>query len=661
MKFIKIKAKNFLSFKELELDLDNRGLILLTGKNLDDKSGTFDKNGIGKSSLVASIFYALFGETPDGRSADAIINKDAKKNASVELTLEVSGNTYVITRGRKKNVLSITLNGEPMEFSTMKETQANIEQIIGIPEEVFRTTLFFDGHYTTPFSEMTDKQKKEFLSAIVDLSIYSKAHDKTKEEIKETKAQIASVDSNITIASESSKRELENVSRLRATKEQYEHNLTTAQATLDNYDDQNYQTLSNNLLEASKELEYVSAYKTTNTAQNALREALTASQSLSSELAELQSKQRELVAHVENLKSVMKSKMDMVKQYEQLNQSAYTKDNLVASYNYGANGSSVDAIDAIIPSGATNLETVAKLKEELANLIAEYKSTDTSVYDQPIVEATAKQDEARQAVQKLQEEANKEIEDNNTLNSRYQMANNKVNQIKEQIRNEEQAKKNLESQVTSAKSSLELVNQQLASYGDVSTDNAESVIEDLQAKKQTLATNLVNLEKVLGAFSDKGIKSHVLDLVTPTLNEGVNKYLGTLTGGAINVEFSTQSKKADGTLSDKFDISVTYNGDVMSYNALSSGEKRRVDVAISLALQDMVIQRYGADVNLLAYDELFESLDATGAENVVELLKSRIEKVGTIIVVSHNEDLKPLFDNSLEVIKKDGVSTLKGN
>lgn len=661
MKFIKIKAKNFLSFKELELDLDNRGLILLTGKNLDDKSGTFDKNGIGKSSLVASIFYALFGETPDGRSADAIINKDAKKNASVELTLEVSGNTYVITRGRKKNILSITLNGEPMEFSTMKETQANIEQIIGIPEEVFRTTLFFDGHYTTPFSEMTDKQKKEFLSAIVDLSVYSKAHDKTKEEIKETKAQIASVESNITIASESSKRELENVSRLRTTKEQYENNLMTAQTTLDNYDDQNYQTLSNSLLEASKELEEVSAYKTTNTSQNALREALTASQSVSSELAELQSKKRELLAHIENLKSIMISKMDMVKQYEQLNQSAYTKENLVASYNYGANGSPVDAIDTIIPSGATNLDTVAKLREELANLIAEYKGTDTSIYDQQIAEATAKQDVAHQTVQQLQEEANKEIEANNTLNARYQLANNKVNQIKEQLRNEEQAKKNLEAQVSSAKSSLDLVNQQLESYGNVTTDNAESVIEELQTKKQTLATNLVNLEKVLGAFSDKGIKSHVLDLVTPTLNEGVNKYLGALTGGAINVEFSTQSKKADGTLSDKFDISVTYNGDVMSYNALSSGEKRRVDVAISLALQDMVIQRYGADVNLLAYDELFESLDATGAENVVELLKSRIEKVGTIIVVSHNEDLKPLFDNSLEVIKKDGVSTLEGN
>lgn len=660
MKFINIKAKNFLSFKELELDLDNRGLVLLTGKNLDDKSGTFDKNGIGKSSLVASIFYALFGETPDGRSSDAVINKDAKKNTTVELTLEVAGNTYVITRGRKKNVLKVTQNGEPMEFSTMKETQANIEQLIGIPEEVFRTTLFFDGHYTTPFSEMTDKQKKEFLSAIVDLSIYSKAHDKTKEEIKETKASISAVESNIVIASEASKRELENVERLKATLAQYKSNLEQAQVSLANYDESKTEALSKTLLEATKVLEEVSAYKTTNEAQNSLREALTASQRVSSELSELQSKSRALVVQVDNLKSTMKTKMAMIKQYEELNQSAFTKDNLTTAYIYGANGQAIETLDEIIPGGAVNLGTVANLKTELANLVKEFKGTDTTMYDQPIAELTQKQTEMSSGLQELQAKANKEIEDNNSVNARYKQASNAVAKIKDDLRNEEQVKRNLEAQVKSAQDSLALVKQQLDSYGEVDVDNASTVVQELQEKKVALADRLVNLEKVLGAFSDKGIKSHVLDLVTPTLNEGVNKYLGVLTGGAINVEFSTQSKKADGTLSDKFDISVTYNGDVMSYNALSSGEKRRVDVAISLALQDMVIQRYGADVNLLAYDELFESLDATGSENVIELLKSRIEKVGTIIVVSHNEDLKPLFDNSLEVIKKDGVSTLEG-
>lgn len=660
MKFINIKAKNFLSFKELELDLDNRGLVLLTGKNLDDKSGTFDKNGIGKSSLVASIFYALFGETPDGRSSDAVINKDAKKNTTVELTLEVAGNTYVITRGRKKNVLKVTQNGEPMEFSTMKETQANIEQLIGIPEEVFRTTLFFDGHYTTPFSEMTDKQKKEFLSAIVDLSIYSKAHDKTKEEIKETKASISAVESNIVIASEASKRELENVERLKATLAQYEGNLEQAQVSLANYDESNTEVLSKTLLEATKELEEVSAYKTTNEAQNTLREALTASQRVSSELSELQSKSRALAVQVDNLKSTMKTKMAMIKQYEELNQSAFTRDNLTTAYTYGANGKAIETLDEIIPSGAVNLDTVANLKTELANLVKEFKETDTTIYDQSIAELTKKQAAMSSGLQELQAKANKEIEDNNSVNARYKQASNAVAKIKDDLRNEEQVKRNLEAQVKSAQDSLALVKQQLDSYGEFDVDNASTVVQELQEKKVALADKLVNLEKVLGAFSDKGIKSHVLDLVTPTLNEGVNKYLGVLTGGAINVEFSTQSKKADGTLSDKFDISVTYNGDAISYNALSSGEKRRVDVAISLALQDMVIQRYGADVNLLAYDELFESLDATGSENVIELLKSRIEKVGTIIVVSHNEDLKPLFDNSLEVIKKDGVSTLEG-
>mgnify|MGYP003362049270 CR=1 FL=1 len=557
-------------------------------------------------------------------------------------------------------MLKVTQNGEPMEFSTMKETQANIEQLIGIPEEVFRTTLFFDGHYTTPFSEMTDKQKKEFLSAIVDLSVYSRAHDKTKEEIKETKASISAVESNIVIASEASKRELENIERLKTTLAQYQGNLEQAQVSLASYDDTRTEALSKSLLEATKALEDVSAYKTTNEAQNALREALTASQRVSSELSELQSKSRALAVKVDNLKSTMKTKMAMIKQYEELNQSAFTKDNLTTAYTYGANGKNIAALEEIIPSGAVNLDTVANLKAELSNLVTEFKGIDTTIYDQSIAELTKKQTEMSVGLQELQAKANKEIEDNNSVNARYKQASSAVAKIKDDLRNEEQVKRNLEAQVKSAQDSLALVKQQLDSYGEVDVDNASTVVQELQEKKVALADKLVNLEKVLGAFSDKGIKSHVLDLVTPTLNEGVNKYLGVLTGGAINVEFSTQSKKADGTLSDKFDISVTYNGDVMSYNALSSGEKRRVDVAISLALQDMVIQRYGADVNLLAYDELFESLDATGSENVIELLKSRIEKVGTIIVVSHNEDLKPLFDNSLEVIKKDGVSTLEG-
>ena len=73
----------------------------------------------------------------------------------------------------------------------------------------------------------------------------------------------------------------------------------------------------------------------------------------------------------------------------------------------------------------------------------------------------------------------------------------------------------------------------------------------------------------------------------------------------------------------------------------------------------MVMTRFGDDINLLAYDELFESLDAVGSENVIELLRQKLKDVSTIIVISHNEDLKPLFDKTIMVTKEQGISTLK--
>lgn len=661
MKFIKIKATNFLSLKDFELDLDNQGLLLLDGKNLDSKEGAFEQNGVGKSTILASIFYALFGETPDGRTADAVINKTAKKNTLIELTFELDNHTYVITRGRKKNVLTLTQDNDEVSFSTMKETQAHIEELIGIPEDVFRTTLFFDGHYSTPFSEMTDKQKKTFLSAIVDLEVYTKAHDKTKEDIRDLKAKLATAESNISIAKESSQRELDNIKRLQETKSQFETNLEQAKTQLANLDLSEKETYVEKLTEATTELSKASEYKSTNEAQRALTEATTSSQRLYSELATLENKKQQLLGHLETLKESLKATLEMKKQYEQLNSNAYTKENLGEAFDLGTTGQPKESLATIIPGAANNLEDVKQLNTKLATGIAEYKSLDPDEFNQEIATKQQEVENAKQALVQLQVNADKEVQANNAMQGNYQQAVTKVNQLKQAIQELDKKQANLEQAVESAKTNLDLINQQLSGYGttDLSKDAATRV-KELESTRDTLAKQIIDLEQVLGAFSDQGIKSHVLDLVTPTLNEGVNNYLSSLTGGAINIEFSTQTKKADGTLSDKFDIRVFYNSQETTYNSLSSGEKRRVDVAISLALQDMVLQRYGDDINLLAYDELFESLDATGSENVVELLKERTNKVGTIIVVSHNEDLKPLFDKTITVIKKDGVSTLEG-
>ncbi|MDR8279885.1 AAA family ATPase, partial [Acinetobacter baumannii] len=58
MKILKATFQNFLTLSDACLELDDRGLLLITGKNDDDTSA--NSNGAGKSSLVDCICWALY-------------------------------------------------------------------------------------------------------------------------------------------------------------------------------------------------------------------------------------------------------------------------------------------------------------------------------------------------------------------------------------------------------------------------------------------------------------------------------------------------------------------------------------------------------------------------------------------------------------------------
>ena len=103
MIFKAVTASNFLSFKTLELNLENRGLLLLNGKNLDNPM--LNNNGAGKSSVIESIVYALYGKTLRGLKGDAVIHRSVGKNMKVFLDLvDDDGSSYRIARYRKHDV-----------------------------------------------------------------------------------------------------------------------------------------------------------------------------------------------------------------------------------------------------------------------------------------------------------------------------------------------------------------------------------------------------------------------------------------------------------------------------------------------------------------------------------------------------------------------------
>jgi DNA repair exonuclease SbcCD ATPase subunit len=75
-------------------------------------------------------------------------------------------------------------------------------------------------------------------------------------------------------------------------------------------------------------------------------------------------------------------------------------------------------------------------------------------------------------------------------------------------------------------------------------------------------------------------------------------------------------------------------------------------------LQDYVLSQTGATTNLIAYDEVFDGLDNAGIDCLISLLKQRIKEVPTILVVSHNDELKSMFENIIMVRKQKGISII---
>ena len=110
---------------------------------------------------------------------------------------------------------------------------------------------------------------------------------------------------------------------------------------------------------------------------------------------------------------------------------------------------------------------------------------------------------------------------------------------------------------------------------------------------------------------------------------------------------------------DELNEVLTINGKITHYISLSGGERRKVNLAVMLALQDLLALTNKNQSDILFFDEVAENLDEDGLKGLYILLHE-LKKEKNIFVITHNKFLGSLLDSSkrLTIIKKDGVSTL---
>ena len=185
---MKIIAKNFLSWKELEFDITD-GVTLIDGWNHDDNTS----EGSGKSAVVNALCFGLFGKLPKDAKVDEVI-----RQGETSCEINIITPEYTITRTRKPNATF-------MEHKTRgrvigkdaRESQKLIEEELGFSYETFMQTIYFAQNYGKKFITSTQEDKGRILSEVQDLQLFDRAKADAQERQRTVRSDLVQVQSGL--------------------------------------------------------------------------------------------------------------------------------------------------------------------------------------------------------------------------------------------------------------------------------------------------------------------------------------------------------------------------------------------------------------------------------------------------------------------------------
>ncbi len=219
LKIKNVSAKNFMSVgaQTQAVNFDNCNLTLVLGHNLD-MGGDGSRNGTGKTTIINALSYGLYGEALTNIKKDNLINKTNAKSMMVTVDFEVSGKAYRIERGRKPNVLRFYVDGvetneDDDAQGDSRETQKEIERIVGFPHEMFKHIIALNT-YTEPFLGMNANDQRAMIEQLLGITELSSKADVLKELLKQTKDTIRDEEVRISVVKTSNERIEKNIAEI---------------------------------------------------------------------------------------------------------------------------------------------------------------------------------------------------------------------------------------------------------------------------------------------------------------------------------------------------------------------------------------------------------------------------------------------------------------
>lgn len=653
MKILELEISNFLTIGQAKLSLNDKGLVLLRGENLEEPSAK--SNGAGKSSIPDALYWCLYDETAREESGDAVINVTAKKNCRVVTILEDGETIYRIARHRKhathKNATTVhaltmaqyeiykrdgsLTDAIDLAKGTEKETQLKICEIVGSSKEVFSASSYAGQEQMPDLPKMTDKQLKMLIEEASGTERLERAYVVAQSKVNIAKLALGSAAGGIERIEmaivDSDLRLRTNAVRFKEYDEKRKERADGVQLRIDANKTDLIKTtgaiaaLQPEKIDAGIKLlnGRLDAIKPMNVELENLRKATvdagTVVTGLRIKIDAAETRKRHLVAGYENAEEEMKKPCTTCGK-------PHTADEIDDWKTHRK--TLIDEVTAEIFALTTQRSEKQVLVIEAQKAFDDYKATIPDTTE--TLDKLKKFNEVKANITRMEREL------------KYMQTQDEALQV--ELQDELHGENPHKATLVDEKRTLDGLKVKLAL--------AKAAVADKERE-------LVIAEQVAKVFSPSGVRAHILDTVTPYLNDKTAEYLSALSDGSITAVWSTLAETSKGELREKFNIEVKNATGAQSFKGLSGGEKRKVRLATMLALQDLVATRATKPLSLFIGDEIDDALDPAGLERLMGIFERKARDKGTVLVISHN-DLADWCDVVTTVTKEGGYSTVSG-
>lgn len=200
--------------------------------------------------------------------------------------------------------------------------------------------------------------------------------------------------------------------------------------------------------------------------------------------------------------------------------------------------------------------------------------------------------------------------------------------------------------IVKIKQDIANINSELRSYEDIIKsidENYETLIAEYEIKLQKIQQDIDKSDIEIGEWNEmntlfsKTLRYNLLESLIPHINAAIQFYINKLEQ-PFSVSYDQELKAH--IFVDSYDKEI-------SYNNLSTGQKKTIDLAIIFGIiQNIMVN---VNFNISFFDELFSNLDANSRNTMLSLLSESFSKDKTLFIVNHAEMDDEYFAHKIRV------------